>query len=154
QADAQRTLLKLLEDRHAAGSVAITEVSPARTALLRTESALVDAHNQELAARAKVAAALGLSTAALGSIALPHPPAGSPLSEAELLLARKEALQHRADILIALAKYRSVQTALELEIERRIPDFHVGPGYQWDQGSNKWMLSVSFELPLFHGNET
>src|SRR5204863_4886741 len=44
-------------------------------------------------------------------------------------------------------------SALELELAKRVPDFHLGPGYQWDQGANKWTLAISFELPVFHRNE-
>src|SRR5206468_6717230 len=67
--------------------------------------------------------------------------------------ARRESLHARSDILAALAKYHAAQSALELEIAKQVPDFHLGPGYQYDQGPNKWTLAISFELPVFHRNE-
>jgi outer membrane protein TolC len=75
------------------------------------------------------------------------------LSQQALADARRESLQSRADLLAALAKYLSAQAALELELAKQVPDLHLGPGFLWDQGSNKWTLGISFELPLLHRNE-
>src|SRR6185436_12086335 len=33
------------------------------------------------------------------------------------------------------------------------PDIHLNPGYQWDQGENKWQLGVSMELPVLNRNQ-
>jgi outer membrane protein TolC len=152
QADAQRALLALLEQRFEAGGITATEVSSARTALLRAESAAAEAHGQALAARARVSSALGLPASALEGIDLP-PPAPPAMSADALAAARQEALRSRPDILIALAKYRASHVALELEYAKQVPDFHLGPGYQYDQGANKWTLGIGVELPVFHRNE-
>jgi outer membrane protein TolC len=40
-----------------------------------------------------------------------------------------------------------------LEVAKQRPDFHLGPGYQWDQGENKWSVALTFELPLFNHNQ-
>lgn len=153
QSDVQRTVLSLLEARRKAGSIAATEVSTARTALLRAQAAAADASSQQLTARARAAAALGLPLAALEGVTLPSPPAAPTLSKDAFATARRETLHTRADILAALAKYHSAHAALELELAKRVPDFHLGPGYQWDQGANKWTLALALELPLFHRNE-
>jgi outer membrane protein TolC len=143
--------VELIEQRFAAGAIAAPEVSTARTALLQAEAAADDAHGRLLAGRARVAAAIGVPLAALADVRLPEPPAPA-LDPAALATARSAALRSRADILLELARYRSAQAALQLEVARRFPDLHLGPGYQWDQGSNKWSLGVGFELPLFHGH--
>jgi outer membrane protein, heavy metal efflux system len=52
-----------------------------------------------------------------------------------------------------LADYAAAQGALELELARRFPNLHLGPGYTYDQGEHKYSLAVSGELPLFHRNE-
>jgi outer membrane protein TolC len=153
QTEAQRALVKLLEERFAAGSIAATELSLARIALLRADSAAVDARSQQLTASARVAAGLGLPAAALDGMEILPLPSVAPLSSADIAAARTAALQARADVLAALAKYASANAALNLEAARRTPDFHAGPGYQWDQGANKWTLALAFELPLFHRNE-
>ncbi|OZA97166.1 MAG: hypothetical protein B7X59_08395 [Polaromonas sp. 39-63-203] len=54
----------------------------------------------------------------------------------------------------ALATYEASQAALQLEIARQYPDIHIGPGYTFDAGQNKFSLSVSgISLPVFNRNE-
>jgi len=67
--------------------------------------------------------------------------------------ARREGLQGRADILAALADYAASQSALQLEIAKQYPDLHFNPGYQYDQGENKWQLGLSIELPVLNRNQ-
>ena len=153
QAAGQARVLALLEQRRAAGTIAPTEVSLARTTLLRAEAAAADALSQATNARARIAAALGLPLTALEGIAFAAPSAGTARSNAELDVARQHSLQTRADVLAALAKYQAAQAAVELAVAKQQPDFHLGPGYQWDQGANKWSLALTFELPIFHHNE-
>jgi outer membrane protein TolC len=152
-ADLQRNLVARLEQRREAGAASATEVSTARTAFLRAEAAVSDAATQAATARARVAAALGLPLAALENVALPAPAVAPPLSASALAAARRDSLQLRADVLAALAKYEAAQAALDLEVAKQTPDFHLGPGYQWDQGGNKWTLALTFELPVFNHNE-
>ncbi|MDB6170051.1 MAG: Cobalt-zinc-cadmium resistance protein CzcC [Verrucomicrobia bacterium] len=153
QAAVQQRLLTLLEQRLAAGAVGAAEVSPARTAMYRAQSAAADAASQAITARARIAAALGLPLAALDGVALVPPSVPRTFSDDELAAARQLSLQSRSDVLAALAKYAATQATLELEIAKQQPDFHLGPGYQWDQGVTKWSLALTFELPIFHRNE-
>jgi outer membrane protein, heavy metal efflux system len=153
QAEVQQRLLTLLEQRYAAGSIAVSDVSTTRSGLLRAEAAAADAESQAATARARVATALGLPLAALAGVTLPAPPIALSLSTPALAEARRQALRSRADVLAALAKYQSAQATLELEMVKRMPDIHLGPGYQWDQGQNKWTLGLTFELPIFNRNE-
>lgn len=152
-AEAQHVVLALLQQRFEAGGIAAPDVSVARSGLLRVEAAAADAHAQMLASRVRVAAALGLSASALEGITLPEPPISVSYTSETLAAARREALRSRPDVMIALAKYHAAHAALELEAARQTPDFHLGPGYQWDQGANKWTLGLSLELPIFHHNE-
>lgn len=153
QAGLQRDLLALWEQRLAAGSAAAAELVPVRLAWLRAETAETEAGTQRLTARTRVATALGLPVAALAAIKLPVPPASAPLAPAALAAARQQSLQSRSDVLAALAKLRSLESALALETAKQKPDFHLGPGYQWDQGASKWSVALTFELPIFHRNE-
>ena len=67
--------------------------------------------------------------------------------------ARRAALQSRPDILAALAEYEATQAALQLEIAKQYPDVHLQPGYQFDQGDNKWSLGLTVELPVLSQNQ-
>lgn len=68
------------------------------------------------------------------------------------LSARRMALLNRADVLSSIAEYAAVESALRLEIAKRYPDFNISPGYEYDQGSNKWQLGFQIALPLFNRN--
>lgn len=63
-------------------------------------------------------------------------------------------MQNRADIRAALAEYAVAQATLQLEIAKQYPDIHLGTGYEYDQGDNKWkLLSLNLELPVFNRNQ-
>ena len=153
QSDVQQEIVTLLEQRQQAGAASALDVSMARVALVKAEGAASEAHHQVPLARSRVAQALGVPLAALEGATLPTPPAPPPFSADALVTACRQSLQSRADILGALARYESAHAALQLETAKRYPDIHLGPGYQWDQGQNKWTLGLTVELPLFHRNE-
>ena len=151
----QQELMTLLEQRFNAGAIAAFEVSVARTALVKAEVAAADAERQAPLARNRLAEVLGVPLAALEGVKFDDLLAapGPVLTPAELAAARHQSLQSRADVLGALAHYEASQAALQLEVAKQYPDFHLGPGYQYDLGENKWSLAVSLELPLFNRNQ-
>ena len=53
----------------------------------------------------------------------------------------------------ALSDYAAAQSALQLEIARQYPDVHLSPGYEFDQGDNKWSLGLTVELPVLNRNQ-
>jgi outer membrane protein TolC len=59
----------------------------------------------------------------------------------------------RPDILAGLSDYAASQAALQLEIAKQYPDLRLSPGYQLDDGENKWTIGVSVELPIFNRNQ-
>ena len=155
QLDVQEEILRLLEQRQAAGSLAATEVAPARLARLRTLSDLAEASRQAAAARVRLSDALGLPASSVASLELSSDPPLPPESAERLLSgdARNRGLQSRPDLLAALSDYAAAEDALRLEIARQYPDVHLSPGYQFDQGEHKWSLGISMELPLLNRNQ-
>jgi outer membrane protein TolC len=153
QFDAQQQLLNLLEQRLAAGAAAAPELTPARVALLTVQTDLAEAKRLVRESRVRIAEAIGLPLTAIDGIEIDWPlapPTGGELPSTEL---RRQALQARADIRAALAEYAASQSALQIEIAKQYPDVHLGPGYQYDQGQNKWALGVTAELPLLNQNQ-
>jgi outer membrane protein TolC len=67
--------------------------------------------------------------------------------------AQRRALTSRADLLAALAEYAAAESALKLEVHKQYPDIHLGTGYQFDQGENKWALGLNVELPVLNRNQ-
>jgi cobalt-zinc-cadmium efflux system outer membrane protein len=66
--------------------------------------------------------------------------------------ARRMALLNRADVLSSIAEYAAIESALRLEIAKQYPDLDISPGYEYDQGDNKWQLGFQLTLPLFNRN--
>jgi len=142
QTSLQQKIVTSLEQRQQAGAVSGAELGLVRVALAKAQAELADVQRQQAEARARVAEAVGVPVSALNGIELSFdfssPTALDDLTSSD---ARREALQSRADILSALAEYDASQSALQLEIAKQYPDVHLSPGYQWDQGENKWQLA-------------
>jgi len=140
------------EARFTAGALARADLEAERAlaAELRRETAAARAEASE--AHAQLAAAIGVTLAALPSISAIDAtlPATTALDTAA---ARWRALTGRGDILATLADYAAAEKTLELEISKQYPDVHLKPGYQWDQGENKWALGVTVELPVLNQNQ-
>jgi outer membrane protein TolC len=149
----QSALLRLLEQRLAAGAIAANELLPVQVAQVRLQSELATARTAFVQAKAHLAEAIGIPVANIPNVRLDDPAlridAAIFEKAAEL---RSYALQHRSDILGALARYEAAQADLQLQIAKQYPDVHIGSGYQWDQGDHKWNVLLSAELPVFNRN--
>jgi len=64
----------------------------------------------------------------------------------------KAALFNRSDLLLALAEYAKSEAELRLQVANQYPDISLGPGFEYDQGDNKWSLGTGFNIPLFNRN--
>ncbi|MEP6662322.1 MAG: TolC family protein [Verrucomicrobiota bacterium] len=153
QKASQTNVVAVLEQELSAGAIAAFEISTARLALHRIQLDLGAAQSLSAEARSRVAEALGLPLATIANVNFSLQPMSAPddLMSPEV---RRQALQSRSDLLGALAEYAASQSALQLETAKQYPDLHLGTGYQYDQGDNKWtLLSFSLELPLLNRNE-
>lgn len=151
----EEEMLVLLKERLAVGEVSEPDVMSASIDYDRTLVSAGEAQSKIIEARAKVAGAIGVPVAALDGIDLSvglfdTPP---PLKNFSLPELRREALTNRPDILEALARYSASQSHLQLEIAKQYPDVHIGSGYIYDQGENKWGLGVTVELPVLNRNQ-
>jgi len=145
--------LRLLELQHRAGAISAFELAQARVAADSTRFALHDAEQQSAEARVQLAQAIGVPTHALDGVELSFDslhalPVGVATADA-----RRQALLNRSDILGALAEYGASQSALQLETAKQYPDIHLSPGYEYDQGDNKWSLGLSVTLPVLSHNQ-
>ena len=106
----------------------------------------------------RFAEALGLTPRALEGIEIDFSVdtdlAGGALAGLSPEEIRRRGLENRADLKAALAEYEATQSALQLEIARQYPDVRIGPGYEYDQGLNKWaVVGISVELPVMNRNQ-
>jgi outer membrane protein TolC len=155
QVEAQQRVVDLLEQRRSAGAIAADAVSSARLSLVKAQVDAANGERAQLVARSKLAEILGVPLAALAGqmLSADQFDAGRGLTPEQLVAARMVALETRADIQSALANYQASQSALQLEIAKQYPDVHLGSGYVYDLGENKFDLSVGMDLPAFNHNE-
>jgi cobalt-zinc-cadmium efflux system outer membrane protein len=144
---------EMVELQRQSGEVSPVEVATARIAHHTAQLSMKDTGRQEADARGRLAEALGVPVRALDgakfsfldSSAFPTNLASDDL--------RRQAVLNRADVLSALAEYAASESALELQIARQYPDFHLRPGYELDQTANKWALGFSLDLPILNQNQ-
>ena len=142
-----------LEQKLRAGAIETLELSRARLALARSRVEAGDARRQASESLAGVAEAIGVAASALNGVVMVEDWKLPLVTELAGDDARREALRSRSDVLTALAEYDASQSALQLEIAKQYPDVHLGTGYQFDQGENKWALGVTVEIPVLNRNE-
>jgi len=149
----QEQLVQRLEQRLTAGDIARPELVTAQIALQKSGQDRLDAESRASDARVRLAGIIGLSAATLEGVKIDYsltttlPPG---LTEPE---ARRVALTSRSDIRGALADYAAAEDDLKLEIAKQYPDVHLGPGYQYNQGDNQWLLGLTVELPVLNQNQ-
>ena len=151
----QEQIVHLLDQQVQAGAIAPSQLLPARISLIKLRLDVADAQRARAEARARLAEAIGVPIRALDEIKFSFESLlpGSTAAELAAEQVRRAALQSRPDILSALAEYASAQAALQLEIAKQYPDIRLQPGYQYDQGDNKWSLGIVVDLPVFHQNQ-
>lgn len=151
--NSQNQIIGLMEQRVAAGEASRPDFIQSRLLLNQLRLQLADATRQKEEARAGVAEATGMSVRGLEGVTLSlsefeHEPVLNDLGKA-----RRDALQHRAELLAALAEYAATEASLRGEIAKQYPDVHLGPGYQWDAGLSKWAITSALNLPVFNRNQ-
>ncbi len=153
---AQSNVVRLLEGQLVAGAVSEFEVTQARTALETTQLARQEAAGKFNQARVELAHALGLPTQALSEASFSFAGLDQFPEELSKPEVRRQALLNRADVRGALAEYAASQSAVQLEIARQYPDFHLGPGYAWNYGNagdSQWSLGLTVTLPVLSHNQ-
>ena len=150
----QQQIVNRMEQQRQAGAISDSEALPFRLALTRAQLDLADAQRARVEAQARLAEAIGVPLGALEQVQIDSDLGHRPVSGLTSSEARRTALQSRADILGALEEYNASQSALQLEIAKQYPDFHLQPGYEYDQGNNKWaVVGFSLELPILNQNQ-
>jgi outer membrane protein, heavy metal efflux system len=150
----RREQVILVEQRLSVGEGARPDVDLARIQLTQNQVAIRAAEGQVSAARAGLAAAIGVPVAGLGSGQLSWPGLDSPPPASSLSPERiqRGAVLNRLDVRGALARYAAAESALRLEIAKQYPDFQVGPGYTYEERNNFFTIGFSIPLPIFNRN--
>ena len=142
-----------MEKRLKAGAVARADLERVRADVAGAAASVEDARGRAAAGRQALAAALGLSVAAIAPIAFDWPGFDSPAPvPTDALRDRTGATVARADVLKAIAAYDQAESDLRGEVAKQYPAINIGPGYTWERGLTKLPLSVGLALPPFDLN--
>lgn len=152
----RQQLVTLLEERLTSGFATSLDVTRERIALAQTKLSIQDLVRLEAEARVQVAAAVGipvhaldgvtLSLAAFDHLDIPT----APLFSSKL---RRLALTERTDVQARLAQYEAAQSGLKLQIANQYPNLTFGPGYNYDVGTNRFILNPAIDFPIFNQNQ-
>jgi outer membrane protein TolC len=153
QQDVQADNVRLVQGQYQAGAISAFELTQARLAANNALLALRDAQRLAAEARVQLADTVGVPVQALDAVQLSFAGLGTLPPVVSLADARRQALFLRSDVLSALAEYAASQAALQLEIAKQYPDVHLNPGYEFDQGDNKWQLGLTVTLPVLSRNQ-
>ncbi|BCU79237.1 hypothetical protein llg_39520 [Luteolibacter sp. LG18] len=151
--DSQAQVIEMMNQRVAAGEASRPDFVQSRLLLTQLKMQQADAVRQKGEAQAAVAEAVGLSARAMDGAVWSLSEFEKVPEVGDIEAARHQALQHRSDVLAALADYAASEAALRGEVAKQYPDIHLGPGYQWDAGTHKWSLGSTFNLPVFNQNQ-
>jgi cobalt-zinc-cadmium efflux system outer membrane protein len=151
----QQARVARVSEQLQAGEISRPEMEAARAALLDAQITQRAKEGLHASARAALAAAIGIPAVALDGVQLEwrnlaDVPSFDVLSQAKL---RKEAILNRLDVRRALADYQVAQSNLQLEIARQIPNFQLGPGFEYEERQSYFTTPVSLELPIFNHNQ-
>ncbi len=147
--------VNILEQIFSAGEIPRQSVDLARMELSKTRLAIATAEGQVRETKATLAAAVGLSVAALQSVDfswpnLDMPPSTESLSVSEM---QRSAVLNRLDLRRSLAQYAAAEAGLQLEIAKQYPDINIGPGYTYEEKHSFFTLGFSTTVPLFNRNQ-
>ncbi|MBU6358273.1 MAG: TolC family protein, partial [Rhodospirillales bacterium] len=145
--------LTVLSQRYSAGMVSISALTLQKLSAEQAHFAATEAVRRERLAQAGLATALGLPKAAINGVKLDLSAFDHIQKPLDLEVLARQALVKRPAVLAALARYVAAQDRLKVAIDNQYPAFDVGPGYQYDQGQNKFILALSLPLPIFNQNQ-
>ena len=145
--------VQLLEQMADLGEISANELSQARALRDELSLAALEAGKQESQARIRLAGVVGVPARELRGEEFSFEAFEALPVDVPPVEAQRQALLNRPDLLAALAEYEASQSALRLEVARQYPDIQIGPGYEFDQSENKWMLGLSVTLPVFNRNQ-
>jgi outer membrane protein TolC len=152
----QDQLATLLEHRLAVGEASALDVARERTARNQVSLAVDDAVRESEAARAQLAAAIGIALPALAKIdlsfeAFDRPEEPVPAPDSGQLM--RQALTSRSDVQSLLAQYAAAEAALALEVANQYPNLTLSPGYSFDSVQDRYLLLPALDLPIFNHNQ-
>jgi len=143
----------LVSERYQAGAVSAAALTTQQLTGTQAALSLAGAERQDRLATAALATAIGVPVAAIEAAAIDLSEMDRLAPVGDLAPLRQRALAQRPEVLDALARYEAAEATLRLEVARQYPDLSIGPGYQYNQGQQQFILAVSLPLPILNQNQ-
>ncbi len=147
--------VNILERVASAGEIPHLDVDLARIELSKTRLAISTTEGDVTAAKASLAAAVGIPVAGLQEAQFSWPRMDSPPSAESFSpeTIQRDAVLNRLDVRSSLAQYAAAEAGLQLEIAKQYPDINIGPGYTYEEGHSYFTVGFSTVVPLFNRNQ-
>jgi len=139
--------------RYAAGMISAASDNLAVVTAEQQDFARALAERRVRLAKVALAGAIGMPSSALRGVAIDFDAFRDHPLPAHLEQLGATALATRPDVQEALANYAAAQDKLRFAIAGQYPSLSIGPGYNYDQGQNKYILGLSLPLPIFNQNQ-
>ena len=148
-------LVRLTEAQVNAGELASPILASARIDLTNVTLQARAAEGQLQQARADLAVAIAIPESALNGAQFIWPNFDNPPNDQAISAEsiQRAAVLNRLDLQRLLADYAAAEAALRLEVAKQYPDIQLGPGYNFEEGNNDYILGLSVTLPLFNRNQ-
>jgi cobalt-zinc-cadmium efflux system outer membrane protein len=148
-------MAKLISARFAGGAIARTQLIRIRLEYQRAKIAAMQAVAAEATAAARIAAVLNVRPHQLRQIdpqlaQLSFIPAPHRLKLRDNL---QLAMANRLDVYALIYRYEAAEQNLKYQIALQYPNVHLGPGYQFNRGTDRYSFGVSVALPIFDRNQ-
>ncbi len=152
----RQQLVALLEQRLTAGFATALDMTRERIALSQTSLAIRDLDRLEAEARVQLATAIGVPVGALAGVpvsAVVFDHSAAPAAGLSSGSLRQLAVTERTDMRSSLAQYEAAQSALQLQVANQYPNLLLGPGYNYEFGTNRFILNPAIDFPIFNQNQ-
>lgn len=149
-------IVEIFDRRLAVGEAARPELDVYRVDLITADAAVRAATGDVAQTRATLANAVGVPLAALQDVPVESSPLEAPPVEEALPIRtlQRAGVLHRADLQRSLADYAAADATLRLELARQYPDVVLSPGYTFEEGFARYVLSAALQpVALFHRNQ-
>ncbi len=144
----------MLEKRLTAGEAARPELDAARAEVEAVRTAIQTAEADVSSGLINLAEGAGIPVQAIADCKFSWPAPSDLTQETDLSATRLQqaGLLNRLDVRRALLEYATSEASLQLEVARQYPDIDLTPGYSYDEGHNKFMLSSAIPVPVLNRN--
>ena len=154
-AQMEKSLVGLITSRFADGAIARTQLARIRLRDQRVLIAASQARAQTIIRLDQIAALFHVPPSQLRRI---RPEKKSlqflpPPQRLKLGRNLRLAMANRLDVYALICRYEAAQQNLKYQIALQYPNIHLGPGYEFNRGIDRYSFGVGIALPIFDRNQ-